>query len=126
MGDSKLNSDIVVHNILIDGAGKCGKVDIARVLLQGLIDKGLQLNVRTYNVRSVVFVGKNKHYDDVKMLLKEMDDGRGYSLDASTLSLFIDQIAAGSLDRSMLKLLAIIFVLRANIASEFSSSWAKL
>ncbi|MFS7924571.1 hypothetical protein Hanom_Chr03g00274151 [Helianthus anomalus] len=37
------------------------------------------------------------------MLLQEMDD-RGYSLDASTLSLFIDHIAAGLLDRSMLKL----------------------
>ncbi|MFS7924521.1 hypothetical protein Hanom_Chr03g00273561 [Helianthus anomalus] len=37
------------------------------------------------------------------MLLQEMVD-RGYSLDASTLSLFIDHIAAGLLDRSMLKL----------------------
>ncbi|KAI3703329.1 hypothetical protein L1987_73311 [Smallanthus sonchifolius] len=32
-------------------------------------------------------------------------DGKGYSLDASTLSLLIDQTAAGSLNRSILKLI---------------------
>ncbi|KAF5778442.1 putative tetratricopeptide-like helical domain superfamily [Helianthus annuus] len=138
--NSKLNSNIVVYTILIDGAGKNGKVDVARILFQGLIDKGLQPNVRTYNVMingfcregqlgkakllflkmeesgcppddvtyRVLLQGylKNRHYDDVEMLLQEMDDRCYYSLDASTLSLFIDHIAAGLLDRrSMLKLL---------------------
>ncbi|KAF5774144.1 putative tetratricopeptide-like helical domain superfamily [Helianthus annuus] len=51
VGNSKLNSDIaVIYTILIDGAGKNGKVDVARILFQGLIDKGLQPDVRTYNV----------------------------------------------------------------------------
>ncbi|KAJ0478474.1 putative tetratricopeptide-like helical domain superfamily [Helianthus annuus] len=139
VGDnSKLNSDIQVYNILIDGMSKCGKLDIARDLFQDLTLKGLKPNVRTYNVMisglcregmlkeakhlfltmdesgcppdnvtyCVLLQGylKNQHYDDVEMLLQEMD-GRSYSLDASTLSLLIDRIAAGSVDRSMLKLI---------------------
>ncbi|PWA50504.1 pentatricopeptide repeat protein [Artemisia annua] len=37
---------------------------------------------------------KNQYYDDIEILIHEMD-GRRYSLDATTLSLLLDQIAAG-------------------------------
>ncbi|PWA35387.1 tetratricopeptide-like helical domain-containing protein [Artemisia annua] len=74
MGNSKLNSDIAVYTIIMDGASKSGKFDIARALFDDLSVK--------------------------EMLLHEMD-GRGYSLDVSTLSLLIDSIAAGSLETTL-------------------------
>ncbi|XP_076934343.1 uncharacterized protein LOC143600583, partial [Bidens hawaiensis] len=120
------------------GASKRGKLDIARALFQNLTVKGLQSNVRTYNVMINALCGegllkeaknlflkmdesgcppdnvtyrvllqgylKSQRYDDVEMLLQEMD-GRSYSLDDSNVSLLIDKIAAGSLNRSMLKLI---------------------
>ncbi|GKB27445.1 putative tetratricopeptide-like helical domain superfamily protein [Tanacetum coccineum] len=83
------------------GASKCGKLDIARFLFQDLCNKCLHPDVLTY---AVMISGlcregylKNKHYDDVEMLLGKMD-GIGYSLDVSTLSLLIDSIVVGSLD----------------------------
>ncbi|GJS74770.1 tetratricopeptide-like helical domain-containing protein [Tanacetum coccineum] len=93
MGDGKLNSDINVYNIIINGDGKCGKHDIARVLFQDLTNKCLHPDVHTY---SVMISGlyregflRNQYCDDVEMLLHEMD-GRGFSFDASTLSLLLD------------------------------------
>ena len=47
MGNSKLNSDIAVH-ILMDGASKCGKFDIARALTKAL--KGIKLDAETCSV----------------------------------------------------------------------------
>lgn len=36
MGDNKLNSEIPVYNVLIDGASKTGKLDTARTLFKEL------------------------------------------------------------------------------------------
>ncbi|GKD72110.1 tetratricopeptide-like helical domain-containing protein [Tanacetum coccineum] len=139
MGGSKLNTDIVVYNILIDGASKCGKFDIARLLFQDLSDKGLCPNVHTYSVMisglcreglvgdakelflkmeesrcppnnvtyRVLLQGylTNQHYDDVEMLLHEME-GRCYALDATTLALLLNQIAAGLLNNTLLELIS--------------------
>nr|GEV91871.1 tetratricopeptide-like helical domain-containing protein [Tanacetum cinerariifolium] len=109
MGDSKLNSCINVHTILIAGASKCGKLDIARVLFQDLTNKGLHPNVQTYTVMISGFCKegylRNQYYDDIEMLLIEME-GRHYSLDASTLSLLLDQIAVSSLDTALLDLIS--------------------
>ncbi|PWA62676.1 pentatricopeptide repeat protein [Artemisia annua] len=66
-GDSKLKSNIIVYSILIDGARKCGKLDIAQALFHELTLK--------------------------EMLLHEMD-GRQFTLDVSTLSLLLDRIAS--------------------------------
>ncbi|GJV58020.1 putative pentatricopeptide repeat-containing protein [Tanacetum coccineum] len=126
--DAMRAKDINVYNIIINGDGKCGKHDIARVLFQDLTNKGLHPDVHTYSVMisglcreglvrdakqlflqmaesgcppdnvsyRVLLQGylRNQYYDDVEMLLHEMD-GRGFSLDASTISLFLDKIAAG-------------------------------
>ncbi|KAJ0594747.1 putative tetratricopeptide-like helical domain superfamily [Helianthus annuus] len=88
---------------MISGFCREGLLAEARSLFLKMEESGCPPNNVTYSVFLQGFL-KNKHYDDVEMLLQEMDD-RGYSLDASTLSLFIDHIAAGLLDRSMLKLL---------------------
>ncbi|PWA41560.1 pentatricopeptide repeat protein [Artemisia annua] len=57
----------------------------------------------TYNVLLQGYL-RNKHFDDVEMLLLDMDE-RGYFLDVSTMSLLIDSIAAGSVDTTMFKLI---------------------
>ncbi|KAJ0797343.1 putative tetratricopeptide-like helical domain superfamily [Helianthus annuus] len=50
---------------------------------------------------------KNQCFDVVEILLQQMDR-RSYSLDASTLLLLKYRIAAGSLDRSLLKLIGML------------------
>ena len=40
----------------------------------------------------------------IEILLKEMED-KGFSIDASTLGMLLDQIAAKSLDDSLVKLI---------------------
>ncbi|GJR33248.1 tetratricopeptide repeat-like superfamily protein [Tanacetum coccineum] len=110
LGDSKLNSCINVYNILIDGASKCGKLDTSKLLFNGLTDKRLHPNSEcppdniTYNVLLQGYL-RNQYYDDIEMLFHEME-GRHYSLDAFTLSLLLDQIAAGSLDAALLELIS--------------------
>ena len=138
MDNSKLNSDIVVYNILIDGASKSWKTNIARSLFKDLTNQGLQPDVQSYNVMisalcredlprnakqlfldmevsgcppdNVTFrlllqgYLETQCYDDVDMLLHEME-GRCYSLDVTTLSLLVDQIAVGSLENTLLKLI---------------------
>ena len=140
--------------VLIDGASKCGKFDIARLLFQDLTDKGLCPNVRTYSVMiialcreglvrdakdlflmmeesgcppnnvtyNVLLQGylKNQYYDDLGILLHEMD-GRRYSLDATTLSLFLDQIAAGLLHNTLLDLIGKLVPKELVGASSFST-----
>ncbi|MFS8031303.1 putative tetratricopeptide-like helical domain superfamily [Helianthus anomalus] len=87
---------------MIGGFCREGLLGEAKLLFLKMEESGCPPNNVTY---SVFLQGclKNKRYDDVEMLLQEMD-GRGYSLDASTLSWLIHHIAAGLLDRSMLKL----------------------
>ncbi|KAJ0594749.1 putative tetratricopeptide-like helical domain superfamily [Helianthus annuus] len=101
-----LKPDVRTYNVMIGGFCREGLLAEAKSLFLKMEESGYPPNNITY---SVFLQGclKNKHYDDVEMLLQEMEemDDRGYSLDASTLSLFIDHIAAGLLDRSMLKLL---------------------
>uniref|UniRef100_A0A251SUT2 Putative pentatricopeptide repeat protein n=1 Tax=Helianthus annuus TaxID=4232 RepID=A0A251SUT2_HELAN len=86
-------------------SGLCGEGQLkeAEDMFLKMDESGFPPDTVTCNVFLQGYI-KNQHYDDVGMLLHEMD-GRGYSLDASTLSLLIHQIAAGSLDRSMLKLI---------------------
>nr|GEZ26785.1 hypothetical protein [Tanacetum cinerariifolium] len=139
MSENKMDSvDIVVYNILIDGARKCGKPDIAKNLFDEVSVKGLQPDVYTYTAMircfgeeglpkdakqlflkmkasgcspdnqtyDVLLHGclKNQQYDDVKMLLVEMDE-RGYLLWALTLSLLQSRIAAKILDESLFELI---------------------
>ncbi|GKB34172.1 pentatricopeptide repeat-containing protein [Tanacetum coccineum] len=59
----------------------------------------------TYNVLLQGYL-RNQYYDDIEMVFREMD-GRHYSLDASTLTLLLDQIAAGSLDAALLTLIVL-------------------
>ncbi|KAM0030444.1 putative tetratricopeptide-like helical domain superfamily [Helianthus debilis subsp. tardiflorus] len=88
---------------MISGFCRGGQLGEAKLLFLKMEESGCPPDDVTYRVLLQGYL-KNRHYDDVEMLLQEMDD-RGYSLDASTISLFIDHIAAGLLDRSMLKLL---------------------
>ena len=50
MEDKKLDHNIVIYNILIDGLCNAGKLIAARELFYSLPAKGLQPNVRTYNI----------------------------------------------------------------------------
>ncbi|KAF5816441.1 putative tetratricopeptide-like helical domain superfamily [Helianthus annuus] len=98
-----LKPDVRTYNVMIGGFCREGLLGEAKLLFLKMEESGCLPNNVTYRV-FVQGCLKNKHYDDVEMLLQEMD-GRGYSLDASTLSWLIHHIAAGLLDRSMLKLL---------------------
>ncbi|CAH1412559.1 unnamed protein product [Lactuca virosa] len=103
-----LNLDIVVYNILIDGASKNGKFDIARKLFNELRVRGLQPNVWTYNVMISGFCEEGLVTEAKEFFLRwkrEEMEGRGFSLDTSTVSMLLDHIKARSLDASLLKLI---------------------
>ncbi|KAF5781667.1 putative tetratricopeptide-like helical domain superfamily [Helianthus annuus] len=87
MGDSKLNSDIVVYTILIDGAGKYGKFHIARNPFHGLSVKGLKPNVRTYNVMIGGFCRKGL-FGEAKLLFLKMEES-GYLPNNVTFCVFL-------------------------------------
>nr|XP_043628032.1 pentatricopeptide repeat-containing protein At1g62670, mitochondrial-like isoform X2 [Erigeron canadensis] len=80
-----------------------GSLGDAKQLFLKMGESGCSPNSVTYNVLLQGYL-KNKHYVDVEMLLQEME-GRGYSLDVSTISLLIDSIAAGSLGTTISKLI---------------------
>ncbi|KAJ9556854.1 hypothetical protein OSB04_011468 [Centaurea solstitialis] len=119
MGENKLDLDIILYNILIDGSSKCGKPNIAKALFNEISTKGLVREAKelfqkmteigyvpdhvTYNIilRGLL---KNRQHDTIEMLLKEME-GQGFSLDASTCSMLLDHISSRSLDDSLLKLI---------------------
>ncbi|KAJ0594245.1 putative tetratricopeptide-like helical domain superfamily [Helianthus annuus] len=88
---------------MISGLCREGQLKEAKLLFLKMDESGCPPDSVTYNVLLQGYL-RNKHFDDVEMLLHEMD-GRSYSLDASSLSLLIDQIAAGSLDRRMIELI---------------------
>ncbi|KAJ0694711.1 putative tetratricopeptide-like helical domain superfamily [Helianthus annuus] len=91
------------YTVMVGGLCGEGLLKEAKHLFRKMDETGCPPNSVTYNVLLQGYL-KNQNYDDVEMLLQEMD-GRSYSLDASTLSMLIDEIAAGSVDRSMLKLI---------------------
>ncbi|KAJ0672739.1 putative tetratricopeptide-like helical domain superfamily [Helianthus annuus] len=88
---------------MISGLCREGQLKEAKGMFLKMDECGFPPDNVTYRVLLQGYL-KNQNYDDVEMLLHEMD-GRGYSLDASTLSLLIHQIAAGSLDKSMVQLI---------------------
>ncbi|KAM0029468.1 putative tetratricopeptide-like helical domain superfamily [Helianthus debilis subsp. tardiflorus] len=98
-----LQPDVRTFNIMISGLCREGQLKEAKLLFLKMDESGCPPDTVTYNVLLQGYL-RNKHFDDVEMLLHEMD-GRSYSLDASSLSLLIDQIAAGSLDRRMIELI---------------------
>ncbi|KAJ0887830.1 putative tetratricopeptide-like helical domain superfamily [Helianthus annuus] len=98
-----LKPNVRTYNVMICGLCRESMPEEAKHLFHKMDESGCPPNNVTYRVLLQGYL-KTQHYNDVEMLLQEMD-GRRYSLDASTLSLFIDQIAAGLLDRSMLKLI---------------------
>ena len=85
--------------------GFCGEglVIDAKQLFLKMEESGCPPDKVTYNVLLQGYL-RNKYFDDVEMLLHDMD-GRGYFLDVSTMSLLIDSIAAGSVDKTMFKLI---------------------
>ncbi|KAL9998492.1 putative tetratricopeptide-like helical domain superfamily [Helianthus debilis subsp. tardiflorus] len=98
-----LQPNVRTFNIMISGLCREGQLKEAKLLLLKMDESGCPPDTVTYNVFLQGYL-RNKHFDDVEMLLHEMD-GRRYSLDASSLSLLIDQIAAGSPDRRMIELI---------------------
>ncbi|KAJ9557440.1 hypothetical protein OSB04_012054 [Centaurea solstitialis] len=119
MCGNELNLDIVLYNILIDGASKCGKPDIAKDIIscfcrEGQVreatelffqmeERGCPPNCVTYNVLLQGLL-KNGQYDMIEMWLKKMD-AQGFSVDASACSMLLDHISSRSLDGSLLKLI---------------------
>ncbi|GKA20642.1 tetratricopeptide-like helical domain-containing protein [Tanacetum coccineum] len=111
--DVMVAKDINVYNILINGVGKCGKFDYG-LCREGLVRDAKQLFLQIAEsgcpsdnvIYCLLLQGylRNQYYDDMEILLHEMD-GRGFSLDASTLSLLLDQTLAGSLDTTLLELI---------------------
>ena len=89
--------------MLISGLCREGLVGDAKELLYKMEESGCAPNNVTYRVLLQGYL-KNKHYVGVDMLLHEMVR-RGYSLDATNLSILLDQIAAGSLDNTLLELI---------------------
>nr|GEX28334.1 pentatricopeptide repeat-containing protein At1g63330-like [Tanacetum cinerariifolium] len=91
------------YSVMISGLCREGLVGDAKELFLKMEKSDCLLDNITYRVLLQRYL-KNNHYDDVEMLLQEMD-GRGYSLDATTLSLLLDQIAGGSLNNTLLDLI---------------------
>ena len=72
MEDKRLNCDIVIYNILIDGFCNVGELTTAREIFSSLFAKGLQPNVQTYNIMIKGFC-KNGLVDEANELLEKMD-----------------------------------------------------
>ena len=79
MEDKKLDHNIVIYNILIDGLCNAGKLIAARELFYSLPTKGLKPHVWTYNIMIKGFC-KEGLIDEVSELLEKMD-GNHFSLD---------------------------------------------
>lgn len=75
MDGSKINLDINVYNILIDGASKCGKIDTTRRLFHDLFVKGLQPDVETYTlmIRGLCQRGRLKDAERLLVMIKKTD-----------------------------------------------------
>ena len=72
MEDKRLDCDIVIDNILIDGFCNVGELTTAREIFSSLFAKGLQPNVQTYNIMIKGFC-KNGLVDEANELLEKMD-----------------------------------------------------
>ncbi|KAL9998524.1 putative tetratricopeptide-like helical domain superfamily [Helianthus debilis subsp. tardiflorus] len=91
------------HNAMISGFCRKGLLREAKNLFLKMGERGCPPDNVSYRVLLHGYL-KNQHFDDVEILLQQMDRS-SYSLDASTLSLLKDRVTAGSLDRSLLKLI---------------------
>nr|GEZ40684.1 putative pentatricopeptide repeat-containing protein At1g12700, mitochondrial [Tanacetum cinerariifolium] len=94
-----MHPNIQTYNVMISGLCREGLVGDEKQLFLKIGESGCRSNNVTYRVLLQGYL-KNNHYDDVEMFVQEMD-GRGYSLDATTLSLLLDQIAGGSLNNTL-------------------------
>nr|GEX17283.1 hypothetical protein [Tanacetum cinerariifolium] len=100
MSENKIaNSNIVVYNILIDGARKCRKLDIAKNLFDEITAKGLELTLYTYTLMIQVF-SEEGLLIDAKQLFLKLKEKR-----APTFSLLQNQIAAKILDATLHELM---------------------
>nr|GEU38896.1 pentatricopeptide repeat-containing protein At1g63330-like [Tanacetum cinerariifolium] len=96
--------DVQTYTVMIGGYCKEGLVCDAKQLFLKMDESECPPNNVTYNVLLQGYL-RNQYHDDIEMLFHEME-GRHYSLDASTLSLLLDQIAAGLLDSALLELIS--------------------
>ncbi|GJV70513.1 putative tetratricopeptide-like helical domain superfamily protein [Tanacetum coccineum] len=76
MSENKIaNSNIVVYNILIDGAHKCGKLDIAKNLFDEITAKGLEPDLYTYTLMIQVLSEECLLIDAKQLFLKMKEKG---------------------------------------------------
>ncbi|KAJ0716955.1 putative tetratricopeptide-like helical domain superfamily [Helianthus annuus] len=101
-----LQPDVRTYTAVIRGFCRVGLLREAKNLFLKMGERGCPPDNVSYCVLLHGYL-KNQHFDDVEILLQQMDR-RSYSLDASTLSLIKDRIAAGSLDRGLLKLIGML------------------
>ncbi|XP_050263858.1 pentatricopeptide repeat-containing protein At1g64100-like [Quercus robur] len=87
MEDKRLDCDIVIYSILIDGFCNTGELTIAREIFSGLLVKGLHLDVWTYTIMIKGFC-KNGLVDEASELLEKMD-GNGCSPNEHTYNTII-------------------------------------
>ncbi|KAD6453356.1 hypothetical protein E3N88_08061 [Mikania micrantha] len=93
-----LQPNVQTYSVMISGLCGKGLLKEAKHLFLKMEENGCPANNVTYCVLLQGYL-KNQHCVDLETLLLEMDV-RSYSLDASTFSLLVDQIAAGSIDRT--------------------------
>nr|GEV92491.1 tetratricopeptide-like helical domain-containing protein [Tanacetum cinerariifolium] len=91
-----LHPNARTYSVIISGLCREGLVGDAKVLFLKIEKSGCLRDNITYRVLLQGYL-KNNHYDDVEMLLHEMGE-RCYSLDATTLSMLLDQIAGVSIN----------------------------
>ncbi|PWA60027.1 tetratricopeptide-like helical domain-containing protein [Artemisia annua] len=98
-----LQPNVRTYTVMINLFCEKGQLSDAKQLFLEMAESGCPPNNVAYRNLLQGYL-RNKHYDDVEMLLHEMDE-RHYTLDVSTLSLFLHQIASGLLDATLLELI---------------------
>ncbi|PWA83034.1 tetratricopeptide-like helical domain-containing protein [Artemisia annua] len=91
------------YELMIHGFCSEGLVNDAKHMFLQMKEIGFTPSNGTYIALLQGYL-KNKHFDDVEMLLQEMD-GSSYYLDVSTLALLSNSIAAGSLYITIFKII---------------------
>ncbi|KAL4597154.1 hypothetical protein ACB092_12G215300 [Castanea dentata] len=114
----------VIYNILIDGFCNVRELTTAREIFSGLLAKGLQPNVQTYNIMIKRFC-KNGLVDEANELLEKMDSNgslqhsetsnatkylkimvdKGFSANATTATMFVDLLSSNQVDENIQELL---------------------
>ncbi|XP_071732989.1 uncharacterized protein [Rutidosis leptorrhynchoides] len=103
LSNKGLKPDIHTYNVRISSLCKEGLPSDAKKLFLKMGEGGCPPDNVTYRLLLQGYL-KNKYYDDVEMLLHEME-GRSYSLDVSTLTLLVNHIANGSLKNTLTELI---------------------